>query len=298
VEKMIRTLVSFVIIFVIVFSVNLSLVFAADRDNNPPGPKGGKGTNWENPPGPKGGPGAGPNRGQGLGKPNPPGPKGGPGAGPNRGMGGDRSYNPPGPKGGPGTNWENPPGPQGGPGASPDQLKEKALVSEPWEKEADTNRDGMVDQTEAQQWKQAHPGRGYNPPGPQGGPGAEPELYGQRATVDRPWEKEADINRDGLVDQTEMQQWKQAHPDRDYNPPGPQGGPGASPDTKPKLARDNNPPGPNGGPGTNWENPPGPQGGPGTGPNRGQGLGKPNPPGPKGGPGAGPARGGARGPKR
>lgn len=33
-----------------------------DRDNNPPGPRGGKGTNWENPPGPKGGKGASPDR--------------------------------------------------------------------------------------------------------------------------------------------------------------------------------------------------------------------------------------------
>jgi outer membrane murein-binding lipoprotein Lpp len=33
-----------------------------DKDNNPPGPKGGPGTNWENPPGPKGGPGASPDR--------------------------------------------------------------------------------------------------------------------------------------------------------------------------------------------------------------------------------------------
>ena len=33
-----------------------------DRDDNPPGPRGGRGTNWENPPGPKGGPGASPNR--------------------------------------------------------------------------------------------------------------------------------------------------------------------------------------------------------------------------------------------
>lgn len=33
-----------------------------DRDNNPPGPRGGKGTNWENPPGPKGARGASPNR--------------------------------------------------------------------------------------------------------------------------------------------------------------------------------------------------------------------------------------------
>lgn len=44
-----------------------SLVFslpseARDKDNNPPGPRGGKGTNWENPRGPKGGPGASPNR--------------------------------------------------------------------------------------------------------------------------------------------------------------------------------------------------------------------------------------------
>jgi hypothetical protein len=33
-----------------------------DRDNNPPGPAGGRGTNWENPPGWRGGPGASPDR--------------------------------------------------------------------------------------------------------------------------------------------------------------------------------------------------------------------------------------------
>lgn len=33
---------------------------APDLDNNPPGPRGGPGTNWENPPGPRGGPGASP----------------------------------------------------------------------------------------------------------------------------------------------------------------------------------------------------------------------------------------------
>ncbi|TCJ18499.1 hypothetical protein EZJ19_01950 [Parasulfuritortus cantonensis] len=32
-----------------------------DRDDNPPGPRGGPGTNRDNPPGPAGGPGAGPN---------------------------------------------------------------------------------------------------------------------------------------------------------------------------------------------------------------------------------------------
>lgn len=78
----------------------------ADRDNNPPGPRGGPGTNWENPPGPRGGPGASPD--------------------PIRWRPPfwrrifDNDNNPPGPRGGPGTNWENPPGPRGGPGASPD----------------------------------------------------------------------------------------------------------------------------------------------------------------------------------
>ncbi len=33
---------------------------ATDYDGNPPGPRGGPGTNWENPPGPAGGPGASP----------------------------------------------------------------------------------------------------------------------------------------------------------------------------------------------------------------------------------------------
>ena len=33
-----------------------------DRDDNPPGPRGGPGTNWENPPGWRGGPGASPDR--------------------------------------------------------------------------------------------------------------------------------------------------------------------------------------------------------------------------------------------
>jgi hypothetical protein len=32
------------------------------HDNNPPGPAGGPGTNWENPPGWRGGPGASPDR--------------------------------------------------------------------------------------------------------------------------------------------------------------------------------------------------------------------------------------------
>lgn len=98
---------------------------ARDRDNNPPGPRGGPGTNWENPPGPAGGWGASADRRWGY-------------------RGGHYWYwwdgrwhrwnaalrcwatdfdgNPPGVAGGVGTNWENPPGPAGGPGASPDRF--------------------------------------------------------------------------------------------------------------------------------------------------------------------------------
>jgi hypothetical protein len=109
-----------------------------DRDYNPPGPVGGRGTNWENPPGWKGGPGTSPdyrhyryngtrykfvisssgyyfNPGYGYWHPR-------------YGLWNQASRcwidfdnNPPGPIGGSGTNWENPPGWRGGPGASPDR---------------------------------------------------------------------------------------------------------------------------------------------------------------------------------
>lgn len=52
-----------------------------DRDNNPPGWRGGQGTNWENPPGRRGGPGFGTRWG-------------------------DNDNNPPGRLGGRGSNWE------------------------------------------------------------------------------------------------------------------------------------------------------------------------------------------------
>ncbi len=81
--------------------------YAIDRDDNPPGPVGGPGTNWENPPGPKGGPGTSPDRHHWCKQH------------PKKCL--DRDNNPPGPIGGPGTNWENPPGPKGGPGTSPDR---------------------------------------------------------------------------------------------------------------------------------------------------------------------------------
>ncbi len=81
---------------------------AIDLDNNPPGPAGGPGTNWENPPGLKGGVGASPNRHHRYRHRHH-----------HYCKNHDCDNNPPGPAGGPGTNWENPPGPAGGPGASP-----------------------------------------------------------------------------------------------------------------------------------------------------------------------------------
>ena len=111
-----------------------------DRDHNPPGPAGGRGTNWENPPGWKGGPGASPDRrwykhrgkryefrvarngyyfSQNYGYWHP-----------QHGLWNqarrcwlDLDNNPPGPAGGRGTNWENPPGWKGGPGASTDRYR-------------------------------------------------------------------------------------------------------------------------------------------------------------------------------
>ena len=108
-----------------------------DHDGNPPGPRGGPGTNWENPPGWRGGPGASPDRryyhwhGQRIEFVYRSGYYYHPAYGyyhPRYGWWNqaarcwlDNDSNPPGPRGGPGTNWENPPGWRGGPGASPDR---------------------------------------------------------------------------------------------------------------------------------------------------------------------------------
>lgn len=88
---------------------------AHDRDNNPPGWRGGPGTNWENPPGWRGGPGASPDRRWRVAH------HGGHWVWVPHRRCWDRDNNPPGPRGGAGTNWENPPGPRGGPGVSPDR---------------------------------------------------------------------------------------------------------------------------------------------------------------------------------
>lgn len=94
-----RTIRAFAAAAAVALLASASPVLAHDRDGNPPGPRGGPGTNWENPPGPRGGPGTSPDRRLRL----------------------DRDGNPPGARGGRGTNWENPPGPRGGPGTSPDR---------------------------------------------------------------------------------------------------------------------------------------------------------------------------------
>jgi len=142
---------------------------------------------------------------------------------------GDRDNNPPGPKGGAGTNWENPPGPKGGKGASPDVRGpgRKAEVDRPWERAADKNADGVVGPAEAKQWKEGH------------------SEKKDKSEVNTGWERRADANKDGVVDAVEIDQWKQG-----------------------AAGRDNNPPGPKGGAGTNWENPPGPKGGKGASPKR------------------------------
>jgi len=173
-----------------------------------------------------------------------------------QGQGRDRDNNPPGPRGGPGTNWENPPGPKGGPGAGPDQrqrggapataggtqtavtvspvgvvdsgLEEKAVVSESWERKADTNGDGVVDQVEVDQWRKARSDRDNNPPGPRGGPGTNWEnppgpQGGSGAGPDRRQQIDRDNNPPGPRG-GKGTNWE--------NPPGPKGGRGASPDRK------------------------------------------------------------------
>lgn len=130
---------SIFIIFVLTLFSMLQACVAHDRDNNPPGKRGGYGTNWENPPGPVGGPGTSPNRkklrinGKTVSfKLSSEGFYFHPSYGywhtkygwwnQSRQCWFDPDGNPPGRKGGAGTNWENPPGMKGGPGTSPDKF--------------------------------------------------------------------------------------------------------------------------------------------------------------------------------
>lgn len=164
----------FVIAFTLFTLCITNYVMARDHDNNPPGPRGGAGTNWENPPGPAGGPGASPNR---LGAH-------------------DRDNNPPGPRGGAGTNWENPPGPRGGIGASPDVRRrhsvwlQRHMSGHEWttfmtmsltQQHAFCDNHGIHrdycwhDRDDNPPGPAGGPGTNWeNPPGPAGGPGSSP----------------------------------------------------------------------------------------------------------------------------
>jgi hypothetical protein len=123
-----------------------------------------------------------------------------------------------------------------------------------------------------------------NPPGPEGGKGTSPEVLvsGKEAEVDKPWERAADKNADGIVDATETKQWKEDRTDKKDKSEvetGWERRAGANKDGIADAAEinqwkqgavdgDDNLPGPRGGAGTNWENPPGPEGGKGASPNR------------------------------
>ncbi len=215
-------------VFMALISAFCSTAFAKDKDNNPPGKKGGPGTNWENPAGPKGGPGASPDARLGE-------------------MSKEKREKHhkewfekhPEFKQKADTNQD---------GVIDDaektaahelrkQKKQEWLEAHPDIKAKwDTNGDGIIDEQERktghelwkqkkQEWLEAHP-----------------EIKAKM-----------DANQDGVIDKTERkaahEAWKEAHPrhrDFDNNPPGmaggpgtnwenprgPKGGPGASPDRK------------------------------------------------------------------
>ena len=240
-----------------------------DRDDNPPGPAGGPGTNWENPPGSKGGPGASPDRERDhepdlvyryrdqqyvftpsvkhyyfnpqygywlpeLGFWNQEG----------RCWIPDNGANPPGPRRGRNMNWNKPPGTKNGPGRAPDQYKLCGdRAANLYYRDRDDNPPGPAG------------GRGTNwenPPGSRGGPGASPDRvyrYNNQRYVFTPTD-------DGYYVNPQYGYW---HPDRGF---------WNQKDKCWKPDDDSNPPGPAGGPGTNWENPPGSKGGPGASPDR------------------------------
>lgn len=196
-----------------------------DLDNNPPGMRGGRGTNWENRPGPQDG------------------------AGPdfrskqenakrlerfdtdqNGRLNQEEKY-----------------------AAREQRQKKRSELRERF----DLNQDGQLDQQEKQQartqWLEKHPEMRERLDANEDGQinREDRQAARQQWLEEHPELKERiDANHDGEIDQAERQnarqQWQQ-HRDRG----------------------DNNPLGKRGGRGTHWENRPGPQGGPGTSPNRG-----------------------------
>ncbi len=187
---------------IMVVSLIAAPAFAKDKDNNPPGPMGGPGTNWENPRGPMGGPGASPNKvdfdkwiethpelktkldTNADGKVDDA----------ERKVGREQ--------------WRE---------KKENWIEEHKEVKEKW----DANKDGKIEPAERKAakdaWKENHPYRkdfDNNPPGAKGGPGFGKNRFdndnnppGRRGGPGTNWE----------------------------NKPGPQGGPGASPNRKPRY---------------------------------------------------------------
>lgn len=168
-----------------------------------------------------------------------------------QGYAADDDSNPPGPAGGVGTNWENPPGSVGGPGASPDTLEERAEVDTRWEEKVDKDNDGVVEAGEIHRWREKHQEKlsektevdiKWEEKADIDGDGVveKGEAYkwksahpkkttAEQAVVDTRWEERADRDNDGVVERGEAHRWKSTHPKKHNNPPGPVGGPGASP---------------------------------------------------------------------
>ncbi|HPM43154.1 MAG TPA: hypothetical protein PLV52_04935 [Candidatus Omnitrophota bacterium] len=105
----------------------------ADRDDNPPGPTGGPGTNWENPPGATGGPGSSPDaRPRAVSAPNPT-------------VVRKETVAPP-----VVVKEEPKPALQVSPVAA--SFEENGVSPESWESSVDNNKDGVVDVLELQRW--------------------------------------------------------------------------------------------------------------------------------------------------
>ncbi len=217
--------------FAVTFAVQASSL-AADKDNNPPGPAGGAGSNWENRPGPQGGPGSSPDRR------------------PIYRNHGDNDNNPPGPAGGQGTNWEKNDRPRGWEQGKKEGWDGQKLPPGQYRKNdhpkpnIDFNHDGTVDANEKAQAYEKYiaPNR---------------EKREHRQEMKEEWkENKAEWKEKKEEWKTKKEAWKENKAEWKEEHP------------RLHRDRDNNPPGPAGGKGTNWENPRGPKGGPGASPNR------------------------------
>lgn len=131
---------------------------------------------------------------------NPPGKAGGAGAGARWTDNPNKRDNSPGPAGGEGTDWQRPPGWDEGKKTGWDG-SDTPPGFENFKKRADTNQDGVIDDTEREQ--------------------------AQEKMKER-FQEKADQNQDGLVDEQEKAKAKKVMKEKfGGNPPGPKGGPGS-----------------------------------------------------------------------